>query len=88
MEKVYLLIALYTFESATETEVEVFGTREKALARFREVLTNEKQDSWLNELDGVHIDTEDYERGKFDAWVDGRASEFMTTIYIKEEEVK
>ena len=85
--KVYAVKEQYTFESVTESRVTIFSTMEKALAKFKAVVEEEKQDSWINELNDVIEDTCDYEKGDYYAYLDGRSSEYSTEVVVMEKEV-
>lgn len=79
---VYAVKEQYTFESVTESRVTIYATKEKALAKFREVVEEEKNNSWIAELNDVIEETCDLERGDYFAYVDGRACEYSTEITI------
>lgn len=79
---VYAVKEQYTFESVTESRVTLYATKEKALAKFKEVVEEEKKNSWIAELNDVVEETCDLERGDYFAYVDGRACEYSTDITI------
>ena len=80
--KVYAVKEQYTFESVTESRVTLYDTKEKALAKFRGVVEDEKKDSWINELSDVIIEID--ADGDFFAYVDGRGCEYQTDIVVQE----
>lgn len=88
MEKVYIVKEQYTFESTTESRVTIFATIEKARRKFKEVVEQERKNSWIAELSDVVEDECDFERGDYYAYLDGRASEYSTEIVIEEKEVR
>lgn len=84
MEKVYIVLEQYTFESVTDTRVSVYGTEEKALGAFEQRVEREKKDSWINELSDI---IEESDKKTYNAYVDGRASEYETFIAVQEKEI-
>ena len=85
-QKVYIVVEKYTFESVTETEVNIYDTKEKALADLSYKVEREKADSWINELKHVNEEWND-DMTSYNAWLDGRASEYETVISVQEKEV-
>lgn len=83
--KVYAVKEQYTFESVTESRVTLYDSKEKALAKFKAVVEEEKKNSWINELSDVIIETDT--EGDFFAYVDGRGCEYQTDIVVEEKEV-
>ena len=84
MNKVYIVLEQYTFESVTDTRVSVYGTEENALGAFEQRVEREKKDSWINELSGI---IEESDEKTYNAYVDGRASEYETFIAVQEKEI-
>lgn len=80
--KVYAVKEQYTFESVTESRVTLYDSKEKALAKFKAVVEDEKKDSWINELPNVIIETDT--EGDFFAYLDGRGAEYQTDIVVQE----
>lgn len=88
MKKIYIVLEVYTFESATDTRVSAYEDKEKAYSAFRSKVEREKKDSWIGEFDEEKLyETYDEQNGEYDCYVDGRASEFETTICVEETEV-
>ena len=88
MKKVYIVLEVYTFECATDTRVSAYEDKEKAYDAFRSRVAREKKDSWIGEFDEEDLcETYDELNGEYDCYVDGRASEFETTICVEETEV-
>ncbi len=80
--KVYAVKEQYTFESVTESRVTLYDSKEKALAKFKAVVEDEKKNSWINELPNVIIETDT--EGDFFAYLDGRGAEYQTDIVVQE----
>lgn len=82
--KVYLLILEYFYEEDRGFEIEVFGTREKAIERLKQKADEEKRESYIA----------DYDKKDFTGWEEKEdyfyAELFYgktTCIYILEREV-
>jgi len=90
MKKVYVLIELYTFEFATDYRVSVYADRDKAAEAFHDKVKREKEDSWIATTpeDELVVNYSN-ENGKleYDAYQDGNAAEYETTIVVLEKEV-
>lgn len=90
MNKVFVVVEIYTFESATDYKISVYSDRDKAAGDFQNKVEREKKDSWIatTPKDKL-IETYSNENGKleYNAYRDGRASEYETTIIVLEKEV-
>lgn len=84
MKKVFVVIELYTFEYATDYKVSVYGDSEKAYSHFKSVVEREKKDSWIATESNVVVNEDLL---SYDAYVDGYAAEFETTIKVEEKEI-
>ena len=88
MNKVFVLVELYTFEFATEYKVTVYADREKAKVYFNHIVRREKEDSWINSISEDKLcEYYDEERLSYDAYEDGNAAEYNTTICVIEKEI-
>ena len=88
MNIVYVLVELYTFEFATDYRVSLYSNRDKAAEAFYYKVKREKEDSWIASTpEGVLIENYDEDRLEYDAYEDGNAAEFETTIVVLEKEV-
>jgi len=92
MDKVYVLVEDYVFDFEREIQTTLYSTKEKAQKAMADTIAHEKESSWLAKyLDEEGNFDEDIavEEGKdsIDIYPDGRASEFETHIYIREEKV-
>lgn len=83
MKNVYIVIEHYVYKSASEIIVNVYDNKVLAKSAFKVVVEREKERSWINKLREYVIedDTEEY----YNAYMDGRACEYETTIEIQEK---
>lgn len=86
--KVYIVIELYTFEFATDYRVSVYHNKEKAAGHFHDRVNREKTDSWIKNIpEDKLVESYSEERLEYDAYEDGNAAEYETTIVVEEKEV-
>lgn len=85
---VYVLVELYTFEFATDYRVSIYADRDKAVGAFNDRVKREKEDSWIATTpDDMLIEDYDNDKLEYDAYQDGNAAEYETTIVVLEKEV-
>ena len=84
MNKIYLVIQKYTYEYNTNVFVDVYDTKEKAQSALEYIADRETLKSWICRKNDVQVERNE---NLFDAWVDGNASEFQTTISVQEKEI-
>ena len=91
MEKVYLVVEHYLFEGQlNEIKTTHYKTKESAIKHFQNQVKREKEDSWIATKRNVIEElTEKPDKNYYyyEAYIDGYACEFSTTIYIKESDV-
>lgn len=90
MKKVFVLVELYTFQFATDYRISIYSDRDKAAGAFNDRVKREKEDSWITTTpkDSL-VESYSNENGKleYDAYRDGEAAEYETTIVVLEKEV-
>lgn len=82
MKNVYIVIEHYVYESVSEIIVNVYDNKELAKSAFKEVVEREKERSWINQREYI---TEEESEEYYNAYMDGRACEYETTIVIQEK---
>lgn len=88
MNKVFVLVELYTFDFAVDYRISVYADRDKATEAFHDKVKEEKEDSWIATTpEDMLIEDYDEDRLKYDAYEDGNAAEYETTIVVLEKEV-
>lgn len=88
MDKVYVVVELYTFESATDYRITTYAEKNRAYADFRNKVKRELTDSWIKSRRKDELVMEyNTEKMEFDCYIDGMASEFETTICVLEKEI-
>jgi len=92
MEKVFVLVAKFTYDYDEEIIAKVYSTMEKARKAMEDIIKEEKEDSWLNKYvneDGEFDEDIVVDKGKnsIDIYVDGSASQWDTHLCIMEKEV-
>ena len=92
MEKIYLVVEHYIFEGVVdEIKQTAYKSKESAIKHFHNQVHREETDSWVGEMEDVithltEIDNDDYMSYYWEAYEDGYAMEYSSTIYIKEIE--
>lgn len=86
MGKVYIVLEQYTFECVTDARVSVYETEEKALNAFKLIVERNKKDTWIGEINPKNL-IEMMDENTYNAYSDGRASEFETFIAVQEKEI-
>jgi hypothetical protein len=86
MDKVYLVILEFEEKWVDESQREIrcTTTLEKAKEIFKEVVEQEKKDTWVGEYE--EDDFNDYT--ETDDYFEARSDDYTTIIYIKEVEVE
>lgn len=87
MDKVYLLVMDWAFEGDRGIDIEVFTTKAKAVKALRVLVSQERNDSWIGEDNGIEISIEE-ENEWFKAIEVGNEADVRTEIYIEEKDVK
>lgn len=90
MNKVFVVVELYTFEFATDYRISIYSDKDKAIGDFQNKVNREKKDSWITTTpEDKLIETYTNENGKleYNAYRDGEAAEYETTILVMEKEV-
>lgn len=90
MNKVFVVVELYTFEFATDYRISIYSDKDKAIGDFQNKVNREKKDSWITTTPKDKlIETYTNENGKleYNAYRDGEAAEYETTILVMEKEV-
>lgn len=90
MNKVFVVVELYTFEFATDYRISIYSDKDKAIGDFQNKVVREKKDSWITTTPKDNlIETYTNENGKleYNAYRDGEAAEYETTIIVLEKEV-
>lgn len=90
MNKVFVVVELYTFEFATDYRISIYSDKDKAIGDFQNKVAREKKDSWITTTpEDKLIETYTNENGKleYNAYRDGEATEYETTILVMEKEV-
>lgn len=90
MNKVFVVVEIYTFEFATDYRISIYSDKDKAIGDFQNKVNREKKDSWITTTpEDKLIETYTNENGKleYNAYRDGEAAEYETTIVVLEKEV-
>lgn len=90
MNKVFVVVEIYTFEFATDYRISIYSDKDKAIGDFQNKVKREKTDSWITTTpEDKLIETYSNENGKleYNAYRDGEAAEYETTILVMEKEV-
>lgn len=83
MENVYAVIERYNYDFANTLFIKLFAKKSDAEKDFKAKVKRERKNSWISRKNNV---VEDFSKENlyYDAYVDGCASEYETSIYIKE----
>ena len=81
MKNVYIVIEHYVYQDCFEIIVNVYDNKELAKSAFKEVVEREKEYSWIKN----EYVTEEESEESYNAYMNGRACEYETTIVIQEK---
>jgi len=85
MEKIYLVVEHYVFEGQIDDiKTTAYKSKESAVSHFNNQVHREKVDSWIATKKNV---IENIADNYYEAFVNGYAMEYCTTIYVKELEI-
>lgn len=86
--KVYVLIEAYTYDFENDIRTSVFLSEDDAYKALEEIKERELEESWISRFNDEDLEIGEDSYDSFDIYLEGRASEFETHLWVAEKEVR
>lgn len=86
--KVYVLIEAYTYDFEKDIRTSVFLSEDDAYKALEEIKERELEESWISRFNDEDLEVGEDSYDSFDIYLEGRASEFETHLWVEEKQVQ